>query len=274
MELHKIVFIIDHIFIELNLHIMAAHFYSKSLRKKYKYFGNWEPGTPIALGDIGELDGYTFNRIGNISDEGIEFEEIVDEQAGDLQFQSDRGINVTQKVAGKVDPKLADWLEAEAGFVLEFNKDDSVLFQAKKTLNHSIKNIIDLGREIEERYNSSNGKSWKKSWVIITQIITARKGIVIVSEGKGGKLELKAKGGVGIQDFDLVDLSSKFAVNRTQFDGFIFEASKGFSPLFKLHGIKMGWFAKKGEFTSRSPLNTEEREGFTEIVPEELVEDV
>ncbi len=253
----------------INLTTMSANFYSKTLRKKYNFFGNWEPGAPIELGDIGVLDKYTFTRLGHLSHEGIDFETITDNKMGDLSFQSEKGINVLQKASGEVSPKASTWLDASAGYVIEFTSDNAILFQAKETLTHSIDNQIALAREIEARFNSKEESTWKKSWVVVTQIVTAKKGTVIVSQDSNGKLELKAKGDAGWDSFDLVDLDGKFELNKSQFSGFLFEANEEFTPLFKLSGIRKGWFSKEGSFTSRSTFDAEEREGFMEIEPEE-----
>lgn len=221
--------------------------YTEEMKENFGYYATWEPGRPLALGDIGTIKNNVFTRLSDLGSKGIAFETNPDETANDLEYNSKGSVSVTTKLSGTVAPVGSSLTNVDAGIIVEFSKENSTLFKANKTRTPSIKDITALGAEILKRYRE--GK-WNKYWVIITELVIAESATIIISATANSKLELKATANVDAQDVDIAN--ANFAFGRIASAGIDTKiiAEAGLTPLFKLMGIKDNIFIKPS-FTNK-----------------------
>ncbi|MGV8915834.1 MAG: hypothetical protein ACOH1X_10355 [Kaistella sp.] len=211
--------------------------YTKEMYKKFGYHATWLPGVNLQLGDIGTMDNGVFTRNGNIKKQGISFEIREDKTRTTLEYYSQGGVSVSQKLSGKAAPPGSVFGDIDAGIIVEFLKDKAVLFKANNTSSPSIEDAIALGKEVLKRYEAGE---WNKNYVIITEILEAETLTVLISNQANTKVELKAQANIKASHFDIADAAFKFG---TEIKGGLethIIAQEGATPLFKMMGIKKG----------------------------------
>ena len=99
----------------------------------------------------------------------------------------------------------------------------------------SIEDPNALGKEILKRYNKGE---WEEDWVVITEVAQSNSATIIISSGKGGKIELKATGKINAANIDIADVNANFQIAYSKNIHTKITAQEGLTPLFKAQGIK------------------------------------
>jgi hypothetical protein len=209
--------------------------YTDELKKKFGYIATWLPGVPLLLGDIGILNDNVFTRIAGLEDFQIPFDIRVDDTADDLDYSSKGSVSVTAKLSGTIAPQGSTLTNLDAGFIVEFGNENSILFKANQTRTNLIKDTVKIGNEILKLYRA--GK-WNKHWVVITELVKAESASILISNTSNGKIELKANANINAANLDIAD--AKFEFGATFYRGIDTKiiAQSGLTPLFKVKGIK------------------------------------
>lgn len=250
--------------------------YIKELKRQFGYHATWLPGTKIELGDIGTMVKGTFVKISNLEDKGISFEIEYDTTKTNLDHASKGSVSISSKASGSIPSAGSVLKEGEAGITVNFNREKSILFKAKGTLSHSIKDQIKLGKDIIKLYEAGD---WNINLVVVTEVVVADSATILISNSSNAKIELKAKAELNVSSVGIT--SADLDINPAFSHGLSTEiiASSGITPLFRARKVKAGWFRKPGlkNFTIRksdvySPNEASadsEQLTFDEIDPEE-----
>ncbi len=209
--------------------------YTNELKDHFGYYATWNPDVPLSLGDIGILINNLFTKISNISELNLSIEELKDDSETDLEYNSNGNVSVSTKLEGSVAPQGSALTNLDAGIIIEFGKENSIFFKANKTLTSTLKDSIKLGEKVLELF--SQGK-WNKRWVIITELVTAKSGTIIISNNINGKIELKANADVHATKLDVADADFNFSTQFSRGLETKIISEQGLTPLFKLMGIK------------------------------------
>ncbi|MFD0861164.1 hypothetical protein ACFQ1M_03005 [Sungkyunkwania multivorans] len=209
--------------------------YTLEMYRQFRYLATWLPGTPLELGDIGILRGKEFTKIGNLSEHGISFEIEPDDTPADLEFSSKGSVSIITKLSGTATPTGSTLSEADAGISVSFSKENAILFKANKTKTPAIKNQVALGKKVLELYKE--GK-WNKDWAVITELINAESGSVIISSSKEGKIDLKVNGELGSKQLDIADAELNFGLSFSKDLSTKMIAQRGITPLFKVSKVR------------------------------------
>jgi len=212
--------------------------YTQELHKQFSYFATWVPGTPLELGDIGVFKNHVFTKKANLSDQHIQFEQENDDTKSDMEHTSKGAVTWINKTSGSVLPNSV-LTDADAGIVVNFSKENAVLFKAKGTRTISIKDQIALGKEIEKRYNLG---TWEKEWAVVTELIVADSATILISSSGEGKIELKANADVKTPQMDIADAKLELTTSFSKDLDTKIVARQGLTPLFKVSKIKKGPF--------------------------------
>jgi hypothetical protein len=220
----------------------------KSIAEQYAYemknhFGGgyyvaWEPGIPLQLGDIGELNNGIFYRKDNIGN--VPFNLIFDiREDKDVDkvssYVSQGSVNWQSKSSGQVAPMGSVLKDLDSGIVIEFGKDKSTVFEAMNIRHHSIENQITLEKAILDLYQQG---VWQKHWVIITELYKADSATILISQTANAKIEIKASASTGVGNISIADFSLGLSRQSSQGLGYQILAEKGLTPKFKLMGTK------------------------------------
>ena len=209
--------------------------YAKELKKQFNYFATWLPGTPLALGDIGVFKKNQFTKIANLSDFDIAFEVEADESKSTIEHSSKGAVSISAKASGTVSPQGSTLGDVDAGITVEFSKENAILFKANNTTSPSIKDQITLGQQILALFK--DGK-WDKDWAVITEIVNAESGTILISSSSNSKIELKASGEVEAANLDIADADLGLTVTFSKDLSTNIVAEESLTPLFKASKVK------------------------------------
>jgi hypothetical protein len=158
--------------------------YTNTIREHLKpLFANWEPDHPIKLGDFGFLRKNKFIHVGNLGDKGISFASFYKNSNSHKRFSSDKKMSISFNGKGKVSAT------ANASLNIKFNSKNSVFFNASGCNTKGIKNKASLGQQIMEKFDEGN---WNKDHVVVTDIITSKSTLVVVSSSNNSEILLEA----------------------------------------------------------------------------------
>lgn len=164
--------------------------YRKAVSKNFKsLYANWTPGHERTLGDYGTFEDGIFVLKGNIRDKGIDFQVRVDQSTENHLFCE----------GGNYDLKLSGGATAEpvgsAKALITLQNKHSVFFQALDARTNEIEDKEEVGKQLIAGYQNGTF-TWERSWVVITEIVTAGRTVVAVSIESGATFELEAQANV------------------------------------------------------------------------------
>jgi hypothetical protein len=210
--------------------------YTKEMAKRFGYLAAWTPGVQMSLGDVGVLKDNLFTRVTSLKNLGISFSPTApDNSEEDVKYASSGNVSIAFKAAGKVPSPGSALSEAEAGVTVEFNRKSAVVYEALGCTSPAIDDQVTLGDEIVSRYARG---SWNKDWVVITQVVHAKSGSVLISAQSGAKIEVSASGKVTAGSFSMADASLGLSIVVQHDMQTTILAKTGMTPLFKARGIK------------------------------------
>jgi endonuclease G len=217
-----------------------AYQYTGEMKKKFGYYATWNPGMPLALGDVGVVKDNIFRKITDLSRFGIRVEQTDDITRTDLKYSSKGSVTVLTKLSGNASIPGSSLSQADAGVVVEFSKENSVFFQANGTLTKMIADSVSIGNTVLDLFRS--GK-WDKNWVVITDLVTAESATILISNAAGAKIELKVNANVDAPSIDIANGELKFSTQFSRSMETEIVAKEGLTPLFRLMGIKTRLFS-------------------------------
>lgn len=213
----------------------VASLYAKTIHQHFTpMYANWQPGTPIGLGDYGTISDNIFTRIGNIGDPplSITFATRDDTAADQYEFTSSANTEFTFHVAASGGG--GNVASANASVDIKFGSSNSVYFNAAGCRLISIEDIASLGAELIKHEKTG---AWKTAFAVVTSVMDAKATTVIVSTARNAAISLEAKG-EGVKTVDLADASIKLGFTHSKNVGFKVITADGMTPLLGLMQVK------------------------------------
>ena len=219
----------------------AAQFYLKEIREKsVGYRPNWEPNKPLRIGDIGILEDNVFTVMGSLEKMGIPMEVRIDDKAGEVwDLSSENGVEVKTKAKGQANSATPALKEMDAGFHIEFKKENSILFRINGYKSHLIENLMNISKEIKKQYENGD---WDEEWVVINELIEADNATIMMSSEGGVSVGLKAKADIGLAQLDVADANLELGVDSRGKLALSIVGKEGITPLYRAVGIKKSFF--------------------------------
>lgn len=212
--------------------------YTKAVHSNLRpLFANWEPGKPIKLGDYGILNKRMFNYLGNINQFGITFKTRKDNTCHHQRFIA--GDKTDFKVIPKGEISLAGKPILQASLEVNFNSENGVFFNAAGCEHDLIENKFDVEKQILKLHDE---KTWKKGWVVITEIVKSKSTMILVSGNKTSSILFEAS--KSIQNINLADVSLKLETKYTKKIGYSLITKDSLIPLMSFSKIQEKLFRK------------------------------
>lgn len=225
--------------------------YTTTMLKRLGYVATWFPGTQITVGLIGIMQDHTFIPKSSIRTLGVRFTTTNDPSSDEtMQFKSSKQIKIEGKAKGSVSDIAPTIPKARAGVAVTFGKEVGVVFSATEITATRIADVLSLENAIWDLWDRY---LWDESWVVVTELITAKKATILISEGGQAKVELQAKGAVQSGPVDVGNLSAGFNVvssygMHTQIVG-----ESGMTPLFRAIRVRDGFWKGARVTAVRAP---------------------
>ena len=242
----------------------STNHYLKTIYKELKYRATWFPGSPMKLGDVGRIEDGVFVQESTLEDLGITNAKTASgDPFNEFNFTSKSGVTISSKNKGgaKIPGSYLD--VEEAGFVISFGSNKSVVFKTGAPTEHKITNIAELKDQIKELYQ--RGK-WERAWIVITSVIEVTAATIILSGSNEGQLDITAKGKATVAEKDLVNVDAGLEIKKSTDIAVNIVAQAGATPLYRAHGFKKTWFLGKERFTTRDVegISEEQKKKLTE----------
>ncbi|MGA5897124.1 hypothetical protein [Streptomyces venetus] len=165
--------------------------YTKELRNRFGYSATWVPTLRVELGDVGRMAGYRFERLGRLADFGMHFETRSSRTMGTIAYASSGGVEV--EVGGTASAASGPWdVPAGAAMSIKFSREGAVWFQAEACAAEAIEDLLALEARI---LSLSDEGEWQDDLVVVTEVIRAEQGTVLISDAGQGGIELRSQAG-------------------------------------------------------------------------------
>lgn len=128
--------------------------YAKGIKRKLEnHWAAWLPGTHFAIGDVGTLNGYLFEKVGTLDELKLKYYAETDTDPSPLGISSESGVSVSFKAAGETNPSFAHIGAAEAGLKIEFGAQGAFILQAAEMYASEVGDRLNLRRQIIGAFN-------------------------------------------------------------------------------------------------------------------------
>ena len=241
--------------------------YTKEIFKNLNYRPTWLPGVPMKLGTVGVIENGAFRPITSLENLNIPYDVILDAKQDTLDYNSSTGVMITFKGAGETNEKFEAIGKASAGVLIEFSRRGAIVMQLKGVANHRIADQVSLNKELLRSVVLGNTDQWQRDWVVITEVVQAETGTIVISNTENSKLELQASGSV--KPVNLVDASANLSVAKESQVSTKIIAESGLTPLFRGVRVKRKFLWLFNEVQQASTETPEINEVFGEADPEE-----
>jgi hypothetical protein len=215
--------------------------YTKGIKRKLKnHWAAWLPGTHVAIGDIGTLNGCVFEKVGTLDELKLKHYAETDADPSPLSLSSESGVEVSFKAAGETNPSFQHIGAAEAGLKIDFGAQGAFVLEAPETFVSEIGDRLNLRRQIVSAFNKG---VWEKDWLVITRVLKATTATVLISKSSNASLELTGKANLSGAVAALGAADAGITIRHRQGDTLGMIGGVNVTPVFQLSRLKTGFFS-------------------------------
>jgi len=219
-----------------------------SLRSKYAsqvkrtfgsgYHAAWYPDTPHKLGAYGRMEDDVFVSFGNIKDLGVPYSIDVDKIPSALEVSASKGVAITAKGKGEVNPNLPHIPQGAAGMGIQFNSEGGFTLAAKEVFEDRISNPGSLETHLKKLRAKG---AWDSSFRIVTGVLRMPVATVLIAQSDNTKLELSFSGTAtpSINELCNLDVSANFHWQSSAV--MKYGPARDATPIIQLHRLTLGF---------------------------------
>lgn len=250
-----------------------ANVYSDAVKKHFRVlYANWEPGSPIALGDYGVMEGNIFIPMGKLKKDFPEFKgdflQFTPDQTKDnKEFKSQGGVEVSLLPKGSLSVQGVEL--AKATLDIKFSSTNMVYFNAMGCTTTRITNKAKLGEVLKVLLTDGR---WKKEYCVVTDLVESEKAIVAISNSSNSGISFEADSPL-VEKINVGDASIKLSLKNEKDIGYKVPADEGLSLLIGLCKIKNPFLWWGGNFVQKARLMNSAIQYRMENAPEFVTED-
>ena len=206
--------------------------YLQQVQKNLGYRATWEPHRPMKVGTYGKIHQGIFSAYGHIDDLNIVHSVDKLKTSNQLTYKSEEKGSYTLKAKGEINPLFQKISTDEAGLLIIFKKDNSIVFKIQDITYFTLENKAEIA---EKLHNLSLVNKWDASYLMITETLQSEKTSILLSKKKNSEVEIKYENdeNIGIIDIDLFG-----EIIRSKGMSLQFTTNSDSTPLFKLSRLK------------------------------------
>jgi hypothetical protein len=216
-----------------------ARLYTDELHDKFNYLAIWYPTMKLSLAEIGYFNNQRiFVPAGKLDEHDVDLTPVYSPAAADLTHYSASGVDYRVKLKGKVDTFAPHIPRAAAGVGVRFQREAAIFLQLNDVTHERIGNQIALGRKMLELAKKGE---WDKDWIVVTEVMRAKKFVVLVSKSSAGEAELTAQAdfsALGIKALTAKGGLSVLHSHALESEVITLKASQELTPLFRAVRVK------------------------------------
>ncbi|GHC45034.1 hypothetical protein [Streptomyces cinnamoneus] len=169
------------------------------------YWVTWHPSARYRLGDVGTLRGPGLVLISSLDEIGIATSKVTPTTRDELTWRTRGRVSVTYKSVGQTGDSFAMLADAQAGALVEFSRENALLVAYRGLSEHRLADQPVLARELIRRYWAG---TWELDWHVISHLVTAKSGTVLLAGEKGALVEMHVRAALGEAPAALADLAA------------------------------------------------------------------
>ncbi len=222
----------------------AAQQYTNEIRRALHFQATWFPNTQLSLGTVGEVEDQIFRPLDNITwTLGIlvESEFLPAQHGANLLYQSQSGISIQTKASGATSALFKAIADLDAGISVTFSQQGACVLSLQNYRTERIANQVKLRRSLLKRVDDE----WRPSYAVVTEVVLAATGTVLVCEDSIAYIEISAKGTLTNPIADLGNAALAFQVAHTEGRVFTVVGASNLTPLFCGLRIKRNWLLQR-----------------------------
>ena len=206
--------------------------YLQQVQKNLGYRATWEPHRPMKVGTYGKIHQGIFSAYGHIDDLNIVYSVDKLKTSNQLTYKSEEKGSYTLKAKGEINPLFQKISTDEAGLLIIFKKDNSIVFKIQDITYFTLQNKAEIA---EKLHNLSLVNKWDASYLMITETLQSEKTSILLSKKKNSEVEIKYENG---GNTGIVDINFFGEIIRSKGMSLQFTTSSDSTPLFKLSRLK------------------------------------
>ncbi|MFF7472595.1 hypothetical protein [Streptomyces sp. NPDC008092] len=176
------------------------------------YWVTWHPSSRLALGAVGPARYPGIVPVDRLPDDGTVPPEVAPAGRDTLTWNTEGAVRVTYRgTAGAADP-VGGLADVRAGAVVEFTRKNALLVVYRGLAETRLADQPRLAQELVRRYWAGD---WHPDWCVVSHLVTARSGTVLMAADKGATVELSASGSVTAGPAGLADLATQVRATRS-----------------------------------------------------------
>jgi hypothetical protein len=212
--------------------------YSKDVWKQRGVCAIYPPGETLKLGDVYEYHRGAYNFRTTLDTLGIPVSKRRSEALKSWDCSSRNTCTVVTKVKGKVPSGVVTKVlgKADAGAVIKFTSETAYLMSLADIAVQQLVNTEEVETAVKDLFWRNN---WDTSYLIVTQVWTAKRATIITSGSTSTQVELSAAADVKLSKaVEVVDLSAGYrtADKGQATDIFV---SETLTPLFRARRLSL-----------------------------------
>ena len=218
------------------------------------YWVTWQPSVRLRLGDVGAVEGGQFVPVTSLADLDVSFRQDKAQARDDLVSDSSGHASVRFKLAGKSSEAFSVLSRVDAGAAIEFHGQAATVLSMAGLREDRIVDLPTLAADLTRALWDGR---WSKNFVVVSHVVVANSGTIVISAGDGGRCELRVVSSIGVGPTRLADLAGSVEVAHTEKVGFHLASAKNLTPYFRALRIRTSWRRKVSvEYSSRQPLES------------------
>lgn len=206
--------------------------YLQQVQKNLGYRATWEPHRPMKVGTYGKIHQGIFSAYGHIDDLNIVYSVDKLKTSNQLTYKSEEKGSYTLKAKGEINPLFQKISTDEAGLLIIFKKDNSIVFKIQDITYFTLENKAEIA---EKLHNLSLVNKWDASYLMITETLQSEKTSILLSKKKNSEVEIKYENG---ENTGIIDIDFFGEIIRSKGMSLQFTTSSDSTPLFKLSRLK------------------------------------
>ena len=153
------------------------------MRGRFGRLPVWLPGTPMALGDVGELGGRGWTKVTTLAELGIRLVPDTIGAATDVDYSSHDGVQVTTH-ATATGGNLPGIAEGHTALKFSFKNNKAFVFTSYGVQTNRIGNLAEVDHAILSAHSRGD---WQPSWIAVIEVARGGPTIILVAQEAGAE---------------------------------------------------------------------------------------
>lgn len=197
----------------------------------------WPLSQRISVGDVFNTSGGTLSSAGDLAGRAISFDSARGAPPGNFTYDSNGSVSIRFKSAGSIPEGFSALAEMDAGALVEFDRETSVLAVYVGLTQQGFSDSRSVAADLACLYW---GGHWDTGLVAVRDVVSAKAGMLLIATRRGASAELRATSSAAVGPLTLADLAGNVSFARSTHVGLRW-AGSGVTPFYRVVRLRRTW---------------------------------